>query len=80
MLSKKVRKKKKSTSSKKTDTALNFTYHHATRMSSFKEPTAGEAKILFEKLEKKFPSKTLGAGKWYLVAVGPSSSLNITLA
>ena len=38
-------------------------------MSSSEEPTAGEARILFEKLEQKFPSKTLGAERWYLVAV-----------
>ena len=40
-----------------------------TRMSSSKEPTAQEATELFETLEHKFPSKTLGAERWYLVAV-----------
>ena len=40
-----------------------------TRMSSSKEPTAQEATELFETLEHKFPSQTLGAEKWYLVAV-----------
>lgn len=43
--------------------------HHTTTMSSSEEPTADEAKDLFEKLEQKFPSKTLGAERWYLVAV-----------
>lgn len=38
-------------------------------MSSSKEPTAQEATELFETLEHKFPSKTLGAEKWYLVAI-----------
>ena len=40
-----------------------------TRMSASKEPTAQEATELFEALEHKFPSKTLGAERWYLVAV-----------
>ena len=43
--------------------------YYTTIMSSFEEPTAGEAKKLFEKLKQKFPSKTLGAERWYLVAV-----------
>ena len=38
-------------------------------MSSSKEPTAEEATALFEKLEQKFPSKTLSEERWYLVAV-----------
>ncbi|CAD6589587.1 MAG: hypothetical protein ASARMPRED_004135 [Alectoria sarmentosa] len=38
-------------------------------MSSSEEPTAEEAKVLFEKLEQNFPSKTLGAERWYLVAI-----------
>ena len=38
-------------------------------MGSSEEPTAEEAKVLFEKLEQKFPSKTLGGERWYLVAV-----------
>ncbi|KAM0794799.1 hypothetical protein BDR22DRAFT_883316 [Usnea florida] len=38
-------------------------------MSSLKEPTAQEATELFATLEHKFPSKTLGAERWYLVAI-----------
>lgn len=38
-------------------------------MSSSEEPTAEGAKVLFEQLEQKFPSKTLGRERWYLVAV-----------
>ena len=45
------------------------------RMSSSEEPTAEDAKVLFEKLEQKFPKKTLGGERWYLVAVRLSHSL-----
>lgn len=38
-------------------------------MSSSEESTAEKAKTLFEKLEQKFPSKTLGGERWYLVAI-----------
>ncbi|CAF9943570.1 MAG: hypothetical protein ALECFALPRED_000704 [Alectoria fallacina] len=38
-------------------------------MSSSEEPTVEEAKSLFEKLAQKFPSKTLGVERWYLVAI-----------
>lgn len=38
-------------------------------MTPSEEPTAEQAKVLFEKLEQKFPSKTLGEDRWYLVAV-----------
>ena len=38
-------------------------------MSSSDEPTAKDAKVLFENIEQKFPSKTLGGERWYLVAV-----------
>lgn len=47
--------------------------NHTVRMSSSEEPTAEGAKVLFEKLEQKFPSKTLGRERWYLVAVRLSS-------
>lgn len=33
------------------------------------ERTSEEAKELFEKLEARFPTKTLGPERWYLVAV-----------
>ncbi len=48
---------------------LTLINYRTIRMSSTEEPTAEEAKILFEKLERKFPSKTLGGERWYLVAV-----------
>jgi hypothetical protein len=35
------------------------------------DPTPEEAIRLFEAIEEKFPSKTLGEDKWYLVAVRP---------
>jgi hypothetical protein len=38
-------------------------------MSTIHEPTAEEAVALFEAIEKKFPHKTLGEDKWYIVAV-----------
>ena len=38
-------------------------------MAEFHEPTAAEAITLFQTIEQKFPSKTLGEDKWYLVAV-----------
>ena len=43
--------------------------NHTIRMSSSEEPTAEGAKTLFGRLEQKFPSKTLGEERWYLVAV-----------
>ena len=46
-------------------TLINHTY----RMSSSEEPTAQGARALFEEIERKFPSKTLGRDRWYLVAV-----------
>lgn len=48
---------------------LTLINQHTIRMSSSEEPTAEEAKVLFQKLEQKFPSKTLGGERWYLVAV-----------
>ena len=48
---------------------LTLINHRTKKMSSSEEPTAQETKILFEKLEQKFPSKTLGRERWYLVAV-----------
>ena len=38
-------------------------------MSTHLEPTAEEAIILFQELEKKFPTATLGENRWYLIAV-----------
>ncbi|KAL9069027.1 MAG: hypothetical protein Q9161_005785 [Pseudevernia consocians] len=38
-------------------------------MKSTEEPTAEDAKVLFEKLEQTFPYKTLGEERWYLVAI-----------
>jgi hypothetical protein len=34
-----------------------------------RDPTSAEALALFSTLEKKFPSKTLGSDKWYILAV-----------
>ena len=48
---------------------LTLINHRTISMSSSDEPTAEQAKALFEKLEQKFPSKTLGEDRWYLVAV-----------
>ena len=48
---------------------LTLVKYHTTGMSSSEEPTVEEAKSLFEKLAQKFPSKTLGVERWYLVAV-----------
>ena len=48
---------------------LAFIKYHTTTMSSSEEPTADKAKVLLERLEHKFPSKTLGTDRWYLVAV-----------
>jgi hypothetical protein len=42
-------------------------------MTTFREPTAEDATVLFEELEKKFPHETLGNDKWYLVAVSTKS-------
>lgn len=47
--------------------------NHTVRMSSSEEPTTEGARVLFQKLEQKFPSKTLGRERWYLVAVRLSS-------
>ena len=41
-------------------------------MSDLEEPTAEEAKEFFGRLEQKFPVKTLGKERWYLVAVSLS--------
>jgi hypothetical protein len=38
-----------------------------------RDPTDEEALALFEALEEKFPSKTLGDDKWYVLAVRNSS-------
>ena len=38
-------------------------------MSDSAGPTAEEATALFQSLEQKFPSKTLGEDRWYIVAV-----------
>ena len=43
--------------------------NHTIRMSSSEEPTVESARILFEKIEQKFPSQTLGKERWYLVTV-----------
>lgn len=48
---------------------LTLIHDRTIRMSSLEEPTAEDAKLLFEKIEQKFPSKTLGGERWYLVAV-----------
>jgi len=48
-------------------------------MATFHEPTAAEAIALFETIEQKFPSKTLGDGKWYLVAVSNADLLSSPL-
>ena len=34
-----------------------------------RDPTEAEALALFKALEEKFPSATLGDGKWYILAV-----------
>ncbi len=39
------------------------------------EPTAERATVLFEELEKKFPSQTLEQDRWYLIAVCHSLKL-----
>lgn len=59
---------------------LTLTNHHTIRMSSSEEPTAEEAKALFKKIEQKFPSKTLGRERWYLVAVRFFLALFMALA
>lgn len=56
---------------------LTLIHHRTTRMSSSEEPTAEDAKVLFEKIEQKFPSKTLGGERWYLVAVISPSLLTL---
>ncbi|KAK3170262.1 hypothetical protein OEA41_009649 [Lepraria neglecta] len=38
-------------------------------MNSHSDPTAEEAITLFQELEKKFPSQTLGEDRWYLIAI-----------
>jgi hypothetical protein len=38
-------------------------------MATFQGPTSEDAIALFEVIQKKFPHKTLGDDKWYLVAV-----------
>lgn len=44
-------------------------------MVAMSEPTAEGATVLFEELEKKFPSQTLGQDRWYLIAVCHSPKL-----
>ncbi len=44
-------------------------------MVAMSEPTAERATVLFEELEKKFPSQTLGQDRWYLIAVCQSPKL-----
>jgi hypothetical protein len=34
-----------------------------------RDPTEDEALALFKSIEEKFPSKTLGNDKWYILAV-----------
>ena len=34
-----------------------------------RDPTDDEALALFKAVEEKFPSKSLGGGKWYVLAV-----------
>lgn len=34
-----------------------------------RDPTENEALALFAALEEKFPSKSLGSNKWYILAV-----------
>lgn len=48
---------------------LTLVNYRTIRMNSTAEPIAEDAKVLFEKLEQTFPSKTLGGERWYLVAV-----------
>jgi len=38
-------------------------------MVTIHEPTVDEAVALFQAIEEKFPHKTLGDDKWYLVVV-----------
>jgi hypothetical protein len=39
-----------------------------------RDPTEDEALTLFKAIEEKFPSKTLGDDKWYVLAVSRHSS------
>lgn len=41
----------------------------SSKMSDPLEPTADDATTLFKDLEQKFPCKTLGRDRWYLIAV-----------
>lgn len=38
-------------------------------MATIREPTPEEAIILFKAIEERFPHKTVGDDKWYLVTV-----------
>ena len=40
-----------------------------------KEPTAEDANKLFEAIEDKFPSATVGGDKWYIATVRPDANL-----
>lgn len=51
-------------------TAFFSTPSSQSKMTEYHEPTVAEATALFRSIEEKFPSKTLGEDKWYLVAVG----------
>lgn len=46
------------------------------KMSGTSEPTAEQATKLFQDLEQKFPSKSLGEDRWYLIAVCYSNCLS----
>jgi len=43
----------------------------------FHEPTKADAFALFEVIQQKFPSSSLGDDKWYLVTVGWQTSIDI---
>lgn len=42
-----------------------------------RDPTADEALALFKAIEEKFPAKTLGDDKWYLLAVSLIHTLTL---
>jgi len=50
-------------------TEARLNHKKSLKMTESSEPTAEQATKLFQDLEKKFPSKTLGEDRWYLIAV-----------
>ena len=50
-----------------------FTMSHTAREAEITGPKAGSAVPLFKELERKFPYKTLGEDRWYLIAVNAFS-------